>query len=369
VRIAMLGTRGIPANYGGFEKFSEELSVRLAKRGHDVTVYGRSKYIRVPERIFKGVRLVVLPNIMNKYLDTPVNTMLATLHAVFRKYDVFFYCNGANVLYALLPRLLGRHVVMNVDGLEWKRAKWGAFGRTVYRMSEFLATFIPHCVVTDAMEVRAYYKKKFNKATQCIAYGAPENRVDTDGALRQYGLKKGRYVLYVSRLEPENNALVVIRAFEKVRTGHKLVIVGDSPFSTEYVRRLKSTGNPRILFTGYVFGRGYQELQSHAYCYVQASEVGGTMPALVDAMGYGNCILANDVPQHHEVLGEAGLYFNVRNVEDLAGKLRRVLGDPALAKAMRIKALKRVREKYSWEKVATEYEQTFNRLRRRPVGR
>jgi hypothetical protein len=116
---------------------------------------------------------VVLPNIMNKYFDTPVNTLLATLHAVFRKYDVFFYCKSANVLCALLPRMLGRRVVLNVDGLEWKRAKWGAFGKAVYKLSEFLATFIPHCVVTDAMEVREYYRKKFNKATRSITYGAP----------------------------------------------------------------------------------------------------------------------------------------------------------------------------------------------------
>jgi glycosyltransferase involved in cell wall biosynthesis len=182
-------------------------------------------------------------------------------------------------------------------------------------------------------------------------------------------LEKGRSILYVSRLEPENNVHAVVRAFEKIQMGHKLVIVGDSPFSTEYVRRLKSTGDPRILFTGYVFGRGYQELQSHAYCYVQATEVGGTMPALLDAMGYSNCILANDVPQHHEVLGEAGLYVKVRDDLYLAEKLRHVLGDSASAKVMRVKALKRVREKYSWEKVTSDYEQTFNRLRRRPAGR
>jgi glycosyltransferase involved in cell wall biosynthesis len=361
----MLGTRGIPANYGGFEKFLEELSVRLVKRGHEVTVYGRSNYIRVPERIYRGVRLVVLPNIMHKYLDTPVNTLLATLHAVSRKYDVFLYCNSANVLCALLPRILGMRVVLNVDGLEWKRAKWSVFGKTVYKLSEFLATFIPNCVVTDAKEVQEYYRKKFNKTTLCIAYGASENRVQTDEALKRYRLEKGRYVLYVSRLEPENNAHAVVQAFEKVRTGHKLAIVGDSPFSLEYIRRLKSTRDPRIVFTGYLFGRGYQELQSHAYCYVQASEVGGTAPALVDAMGYGNCILANDVPQHHEVLGDAGLYFKVKDGQNLANALRYVLDNPEAVKAMRIMALKRVREKYSWEKVTSDYEQTFHQLRRR----
>jgi glycosyltransferase involved in cell wall biosynthesis len=362
LRIALLGIRGIPANYGGFEAFAEQLSVRLAERGHDVTVYGRSNYIRITDRTYRGVKLVVLPNIMHKYLDTPIHTLLATVHAIFRRHDVFLYCNGANVLYTLIPRIFGRPVVLNVDGLEWKRAKWGAFGKTVYKMSEFLSTFIPDRVVTDAAEVQAYYLRKFHKRTLCITYGAPEERAETDEILKRYGLEKQGYILYVSRLEPENNAHLVIRAFEKVKTDRKLVIVGDSPFSLEYIRKLKSTSDPRIVFTGFVFGRGYQELQSHAYCYVQASEVGGTMPSLVDAMGYGNCILANDVPQHREVLANAGWFFRIKNVDDLAGSLNRLLAHPETVRAMRSLALKRVREKYSWEKVTTDYERTFNRL-------
>jgi glycosyltransferase involved in cell wall biosynthesis len=273
------------------------------------------------------------------------------------------------VLYTILPRIFGKRIVLNVDGLEWKRAKWGAFGKSVYKLSEFLATFIPNCVVTDAREVQEYYRRKFHKQTLCITYGAPENRVETADMLERHGLKKNRYILYVSRLEPENNAHAVIQVFEKVKTDQKLVIVGDSPFSQEYIQRLKRTRDPRIVFTGYVFGRGYQELQSHAYCYIQATEVGGTMPALVDAMGYGNCILANDVPQHREVLERAGLYFRVRDQENFAKTLQYVLDHPTVVKTMRVGALKRVREKYSWEKVTRDYEKTFNQIRRRKNDR
>lgn len=366
MKIAILGTRGIPANYGGFETFTENLSIRLAERGHKVTVYGRSGYIKTNEKYFKGVRLRLFPTIISKYIDTPLNTMLTTTHALFQSYDVLLYCNAANAIYTVLPRVFGEKVALNVDGLEWKRAKWGPFGKSVYKISEFLATLLPDSVVTDAREVQRYYQKKFGKNSTWIPYGAPEARIESMDILNQFGLKKQQYILYVSRLEPENNAHAVIRAFERVKTNKKLMIVGDSPFSVDYVRQLKKTKDPRIIFTGYIFGQGYGEFQSHAYCYIQATEAGGTQPALVDAMGYGNCILANDVPQHREVLGEAGIYFSVKDIQDLATKLQHITDHPAEVKLYSGKALKRVREKYSWDKVTSDYEQLFrNMLRKR----
>jgi len=362
MRIAIAGTRGIPANYGGFETFAEELSVRLVQRGHDVTVYGRSNFIRVPERKYRGVRLVILPTVRHKYLDTPVHTFLSTIHAIFQKYDVILYCNSANAMFTFLPRLFGTRVALNVDGLEWKRAKWGFLGKTIYRFSEFLATFLPNCVVTDAKEIQHYYRKKFNALTTCIPYGAPEKKIKNGETLQKYGLRKGEYVLYVSRLEPENNAHVVVKAFEKVKTPYRLVVVGDAPYGEKYIRKVKDTKDPRIIFTGFIFGEGYAELQSNAYCYIQATEVGGTHPALVEAMGYGNCILANDVPQHREVLGDAGMYFSVREPDDLKEKLQYLLDHPETVHRFRTKVLQRVREKYSWEKICSEYETLFSCL-------
>jgi glycosyltransferase involved in cell wall biosynthesis len=364
MKIAILGTRGIPANYGGFETFTENLSLRLVKRGHEVTVYGRSGYIKTDEKYYKGVRLRLLPTVIHKYLDTPLNTMLSTTHALFRSYDVLLYCNTANTIYTIFPRLFGKRVALNVDGLEWKRAKWGTFGKSVYKISEFLATMFPDSVVTDSQEVQRYYQKKFGKSSTWIPYGAPEIRAESADALNRYGLKKRQYILYVSRLEPENNAHAVIRAFEKVKTKMKLVIVGDSPFSIDYVQRLKQTKDLRIIFTGYVFGQGYGEFQSHAYCYIQATEAGGTQPALVDAMGYGNCVLANDVPQHREVLGEAGIYFLVNDIKDLTAKLQHLSDHPAEVESYAGKALERVREKYSWDKVTSDYERLFRDMLR-----
>ena len=365
MRIAILGTRGIPANYGGFETFAEALSVHLAERGHDVTVYGRSNFITTKEPVYQGVRLVVLPTIRHKYLDTPAHTALSTAHALFRPFDVLLFCNSANSFCTLAPRLTGKKVALNVDGLEWKRAKWSAFGSAVYRVSEFLATFLPDVVVTDARDVQQYYWRTFRKSSTWIPYGSPVGKVESQDALRQFGIQSRQYVLYVSRLEPENNAHVVIRAFEDVKTDMPLVVVGDAPYSQDYIRKLKATRDPRILFTGYVFKKGYRELQSHASCYVQATEVGGTHPALVEAMGHGNCVVANDVPEHREVLGDAGCYFRVSHPESLTEVLQRLLDHPGEMDVFRKKAETRVRQRYTWERVTDAYEALFRKMVRR----
>jgi glycosyltransferase involved in cell wall biosynthesis len=364
LRIAILGTRGIPAGYGGFETFAEQLSVRLAARGHAVTVYGRKRYIRHDGPDYRGVRVRLLPTVMHKYLDTPVHTLLSTLHVLFRRQDVLLYCNSANAFCTGLPRLFGMRVALNVDGLEWQRAKWNAFGRAVYRLSEWLSTLLPHRVVTDARVVEAYYLRRFGAPSTYIPYGTPVGRVARADAPRRWGAAPRRYLLYVSRLEPENNALAVVRAFERVRTDLRLLVVGDAPFSTAYIRELRSTRDPRIVFTGYVFGEGYRELQSHAYLYIQATEVGGTHPALLEAMGHGNCVVANDVPEHREVLGDAGVYFDVKKPGSLEAALARLLADPAAAERYRRAAARRAAERYSWERVTDDYERLLVRLGR-----
>lgn len=360
MKIAIMGIRGIPANYGGFETFAEQLAPRLVSKGHDVTVYGRSNNVKYNGDYYKGVRIIIFPTIAHKYLDTVAHTFLCVMHSLFVKYDVILICNSANAIFSWIPRLRGQKVLVNVDGLEWKRKKWNILGKWFYKISEWLATFLPDDIVTDAIEIKKYYLKKFNKDSTYIPYGAPVERLNSNGTLRQFGLEKENYVLYVSRLEPENNAHLVVKAFEKVRTDKKLVIVGDAPYNKEYIEKLKSTEDPRIIFTGYVFGKGYQELQSNAYFYIQATEVGGTHPALVEGMGFGNCVLANDVAEHREVLGDAGLYFEAdHSAEDLRKKIQTLCDNPDLVLFHRKKAQKRAREKYSWDKVAQDYEKLF----------
>ncbi len=357
-----MGIRGIPANYGGFETFGEELATRLVRRGHEVTVYGRSNTIEYEGNTYKGVRLVILPTLANKYFDTVAHTFLCVLHSLFQSYDAVLICNSANSSFSFIPRLVGQKVALNVDGLEWQRAKWNAIGKAVYRLSEFLATFLPDHVVTDSITIQSYYKKKFGRDSTFIPYGAPEQRVSTDEVLKKYGLKSRGYVLFVSRLEPENNAHVVVKAYEKTKSDMPLVVVGDAPYNEKYISDLKSTKDPRIIFTGYVFGSGYHELQSHAYCYVQATEVGGTHPALLEGMGYGNCIVANTVPEHLEVLGEAGVYFEAKKIQTLTDALQTLLDNPKTVQLHREKAAARARQRYSWDGVTSDYEKLFKRM-------
>ena len=362
LRIAIMGIRGIPANYGGFETFVEALSTRLVKKGHHVTVYCRSNSILYPERVYMGVELVLLPTVRHKYFDTVAHTFLSVFHCLRRKYDVILICNSVNSIFSFVPRIVGTRVAVNVDGLEWQRSKWNIFGKWVYRISEYFSTILPNQVVTDSRFIQAYYRKRFRKNSVYIPYGSPTGRVNTDSILKEYSLKSRRYVLYVSRLEPENNAHLVIKAFERTRTDMQLVVVGDAPYNEEYIRGLKRTKDTRILFTGYVFGHGYRELQSNAYLYIQATEVGGTHPALLEGMGYGNCILANDVPEHREVLGDSGRYFTTRLSDDLAEELQYLLDHSDEVARLREKASARAGKKYSWKKVTADYESLFKKM-------
>lgn len=364
MKIAIMGIRGIPANYGGFETFAEELSTRLVKRGHEVTVFGRSNNIVYDQEYYRGVRIKVLPTIPHKYLDTVAHTFLSTLVSFFTPYDVVFICNSANAAFCLIPRLWGKKVVLNVDGLEWQRQKWNWAGKLYYRVSEWLATFLPNAIVSDALEVQRYYRKRFRKDSTFIPYGAPEGPVKTTTILEQLALQPREYVLYVSRMEPENNAHRVVRAFENVVTNKKLVMVGDAPYNKAYIESLRKTRDPRIIFTGYIFGQGYRELQSNAYFYVQATEVGGTHPALVEAMGFGNCVLANDVPEHREVLGDAGIYFSRNDDTDLVKKMQELLNRPEMVADYRKKVVERVQNRYCWHTVTDEYEKLFMSIAR-----
>lgn len=362
MRIAILGTRGVPASYGGFETFAEQLATRLVARGHQVTVYCRSHYVSPRQLKYRGVSLKVLPTVRHKYLDTVVHTFLSAVHAATRRFDVALICNAANAPFAPILRLAATPVAINVDGLEHKRRKWNWLGRNYYLLAERLATWLPNEVVTDARVIQEYYLAQYRRRSTMIAYGAEVERRPDGNAVRQWGVEPNRYVLYVSRLEPENNARLVIEAFKRVRTNHKLLVVGDAPYAHEYIKDLhaRAQGDSRIVFTGFVFGEAYRALQQNAYCYVHATEVGGTHPALVEAMGYGNCVLTLATPENTEVVGEAGLHYD--GAEDLAAKLQRVLTNGALVSAYRQRAQARVRESYNWEGVVDEYEKLFVRM-------
>jgi glycosyltransferase involved in cell wall biosynthesis len=356
MKLAILGIRGIPANYGGFETFAEELASRLAMRGHDVTVYCRPRYVPKTLTTYKGVRLKSLPTVNHKYLDTVVHTMLSSAHAVTAGYDAVLVCNAANAFCCGWPRLSGTKVALNVDGIERKRSKWNAVGRGWYLVSERLATWFPNAVVTDALVIQQYYETQYHTASTFIPYGCTVGRDAGRETLDRLGLAPDGYFLYVSRLEPENNAHAVIAAYEQTTVPQRMVVVGDAPYAREYIRSLHAAAGPRVLFTGGIYGQGYRELQCHALAYIQATEVGGTHPALVEALGFGNCVLVNDVPEHREVVGEAGLFFEAQRPETLAGLMTQVSADPELVADYRARAVRHASAHFSWDRVTDQYE-------------
>jgi glycosyltransferase involved in cell wall biosynthesis len=359
----MVGTRGIPASYSGFETFVEELGARLVARGHRVTVYCRSHHIRHPAACYRGMRLVKLPTIRNKYADTIVHTVLSCLHLLPRRDDVVLMCIAGNSPAALIPRLAGKRVVLNVDGLDWQRDKWPPLAKRYLRCAEWLATKLPHAVVTDSRAVEQYYLARFGRRTHYIPYGTAERLLPPDGALARLGLEPGRYVLYVGRLEPENRIHHLVEAFAQLDTDLKCVIVGDAPYAGAYIAELKRRAGPNVLFPGYLFGDGYWELNSNACAYAFTSAASGTHPALLEAMACGNCVIVNDTPTNREAAGDAVLRYNDRDgAAALARQLRVVLADPALRADYGARARRHIAAHYSWERVTDSYEALFRGL-------
>jgi glycosyltransferase involved in cell wall biosynthesis len=351
MRIALLGTRGIPANYGGFETFAEELSVRLAERGHDVTVYCRTAH---SQDAYRGVKLVYLPTIRHKYFDTVAHTCLSTFSVLRRRFDVLLYCNAANAIFTWVPRLMGTPTALNVDGLERHRKKWNQLAKTWYLLSEWLSTWCCSEVITDAARIQEYYFERFGKSSTFIPYGAEVGKTQAVDEIVNLGLEPGRFLLYVSRMEPENNALLVREAFEKVKTDMKLALVGGAPYAADYIRKVKQTDDPRIVMPGAIYGEGYRQLQSHCFAYIHATEVGGTHPALIEAMGRSAMVLYLNNPENEEAAGSAGIAFERETLVDqlqwavnVSGEERRRWG--CLAR-------RRVEERYSWDSVTDVYE-------------
>ncbi len=359
----MLGTRGVPASYSGFETCVEELGSRLVQRGHEVTVYCRTHHVTYAEPTYKGMRLIKLPTIANKYLDTIVHSFLSSLHALTQGYDIALYFIAGNSLVTWIPRLAGQATVLNVDGLDWKRQKWPALARRYIRFAERMAGYLPTAIVTDSRAVQRYYRQVYGAESTYIAYGADVPRRPPGEYLARYGLEPGGYVLFVGRLVPENCAHHLVGAFAGLDTELKCVIVGDAPYAEAYITDLKARAGSNVIFTGYLIGEGYHEQGSNAYMFVQTSEVGGTHPALVEAMAFGNCVVVNGTEENRETIGDAGFaYDSAQGAAALRLFLQRLLDNPALVTEYRRRAEERAAGLYNWEAVTDHYEALFRFL-------
>ncbi len=371
MRIGFFGSRGIPACYSGFETFVEQLAVRLARRGHEVTVYNRIPFNRYREESFQGVKLVHLPTLPTKATDTIVHTFLSVLHTLlFRRYEVAYFCGVGNSLLSVFPRAAGAKVILNVDGADFARAKWSGFGRWWLHRSESWAARLADSIIADNGMIRRRYQELYGVESELIPYGS--NVVTTDpgqDALKKYGLTSKGYFLYVSRLTPENAADLTLEAFLSSKQQLPLVIIGDAPYQSEYIERVKSLAarSEKVIMTGFQFGDAYQQLSYHARAFILPTAIEATRPVLLDQMGFGNCVIVRDTPGNLEVVADTGLTFSHADpVHTLAAAMDRVAVDAEEARAFGQRAQRRVAEHYDWEVITSKYEQLFERLQAKP---
>jgi glycosyltransferase involved in cell wall biosynthesis len=375
MRVAILGTRGIPASYSGFETAAEQLASRLTDRGHEVVVYCRPHVVDRRLDEWRGARLVHLPTIRNKYLDTFTHTLLSSLHAANRlKPDVALFFIAGNSPMCLVTRRAQIPTVINVDGLDSDRSKWPPLAKAYLRFAERNAPRWSDTALTDSHAVADAFEARYHQRIGVVPYGVEDPGHSDTGTLERLGLEPRRYILFVGRLEPENNPHLLVDAFARIPAararGMKLVIVGGAPYAGDYIRQVQRSGDPRVVFPGYVFGPSYWELQHNAYLFCAPTEVGGTHPVILEALAAGNCVLVNDHAPNVETVGDAGLTFSGREgVPALTEALERCLDDPAVVADFRTRALERARL-YSWEAVTDQYERLLiNACERSGPGR
>jgi glycosyltransferase involved in cell wall biosynthesis len=354
--VAIIGTRGVPPIYGGFETFAAELGTRLAARGHDVTVYCRASLYRNEGATWNRVRRIELPALRHKYFETVSHSFLSALDAMRRDFDAAIVCNAANAFVLPLLRVGRIPVAINVDGIERHRKKWNALGRFVYLMGEAFSAHFADRVIADADVIARYYRKQFAIEPDILAYGSGFPDEEDSGILSRLGLESREYLLYVSRFEPENNPEAVVEAYARVSGSRPLVMVGDAPYADELIKRLERTSDRRILFPGAIYGQDYRTLQRNALLYIQATEVGGTHPALIEAMGSGGAVVANDTQENREAGGSAVRYFRLGSDQNLTALLEESLDDPGALDVYRTMARDRARSTYDWSVVTDRYE-------------
>jgi glycosyltransferase involved in cell wall biosynthesis len=372
MRIALVGTRGVPARYGGFETCVEEVGRRLVKAGHEVVVYCRASGHCEALTEYEGMSLVHLPALRRKSLETLSHTAMSVLHLMRHPVDVAIVFNAANSPFLPLLRARGIPVATHVDGLEWNRAKWRGAGRRYYRLAESMAVRWSDALIADAQGIASYYAEEFGADTDLLTYGAPILTATGTDELRGIGLRENGYHLVVARFEPENHVDLIVDGYRRSAAELPLVVVGSAPYADEYTRRIHAMADERVQFLGSVWNqRLLDQLYANALTYEHGHSVGGTNPSLLRAMGAGTATIAFDVTFNREVLGPAGAYFadsgSLATLFERAEADRTETGRRACAARMRASA-------YDWDEVAGGYADLCARLAlhrptRRPSGR
>ena len=371
-RVAMIGHKFIPSRDGGVEVVVSNLAPHLVKLGYDVTAYNRTDKqhrqllkdgIRPLE--YRGVRLVWTPTLDRRGLAAMTSSIVATVMASFSRYDlVHFHTEGPCVLCGL-PRLFGKKVVVTVHGLDHQRQKWGRFASAYIMHGEKAAVRHAHSIIVLSNGVRDYFREKYGRETVLIPNGIdPAEIRPADEITKQFGLVSREYILFLGRLVPEKGIHYLIEAYQKLRTDKKLVIVGRTSDTDDYVRQLHemSGNNPSIIYTGFQQGQVAEELYSNAYLYVLPSDLEGMPLTLLEAMNYGCCCVTSDIGECADVMDGCGFTFPRGNVEALRETLQFVCDHPDQAEVHRGEARKVVSSKYSWRDVTAQTDRLYRTL-------
>lgn len=354
-KIVIIGSRGIPASYGGFETAIEETSVRFAERGYDVEVHCRRHHYKNRIRTFRGVRLRYLPSLKHKAFDTITHTALSVAVVFFSRVDYLMIFGVGNSIFIPLLRLRCVPVIACVDGADWARAKWNPFAKWFLSFSRRFAAYFADYYVVDNELLAADYEKRFDVKPVYIPYGTSEPKPFDPQVLIKYGLKEKQYLIFVGRFVKEKGVDLLIAAFRQCSTEMKLVIVGDNDLDKAYADTIRATDDPRIVFTGFVYGAEYESLLQKALFYVSASLLEGTSPSLLNAMALNGFALVSDLPENHEVLKGSCATFEAGNQPALTDKLNYYTQNTSAVDVERRKTKEIVNQYYTWEKITESY--------------
>lgn len=360
LKIAMIGHKRVPSREGGVEIVVEELSRRMACLGNKVDVYNRSgshvsgrAFDSIGSELPENIRVITIPTPENKTLNAFVYSFVASLRALFGRYDVIHFHAEGPAAMCFLPKLFGIRTVVTIHGLDWQRSKWGGFASKYLKFGEKTAARCADEIIVLSDAVRDYFKKEYGRNTVYIPNGITQpDFEDIAEAGEKYGLKKDRYILYLGRIVPEKGIHYLIEAYSDMKTDMPLVIAGGSSHSEEYFARLKrSAEGKNIIFTDFVQGRMLRELYSNAYLYVLPSDLEGMPISLLEAMSYSNCCLTSDIPECTQVCGENAVYFRKSSVADLKNKLEYLIKNSDTVLEYKSRAHDYIISKYSWDDV------------------
>ena len=364
LKIAIIGSRGYPYIYSGYETLVKELSERLIKKGHKVRVYCHSSLFKKKPRQVNGIELIYTPSIETKFLSQIVNSFFSFIHVCFSNVDVVFVVNSANGPFGILTRIARKKTCINVDGLEWLRPKWKGLGSYYFIIASKLSTILFDEIITDSFEMQNIYKDKFQANSTVIAYGSTMKKTTENSFLKKMDLETSNYYLLVGRLIPDNNSKFILSSFVKSNSNKKLVIVGDEPYGDLYSKRIKKVFDKRVVFTGYINNQNYlTQLYSNCFAYIHGHEFGGTNPTMINALTLGCNILALDTKFNREMLANKKSILFKKNITDLKILFNNLNSDDLLKKISDEKYNLPVI--YSWTKIIDNYEILFKKLVKR----